>query len=142
MLHLLTASKIQPIYNKYKRDWKTIFELEDPGKKQKRFKKLNPYDPETLNERMDFIERHYPDAVAEFKRVLAEPFKAERIVVRMNKYGNPAEIRNPGGFVTPGKTYRKSIRGRSFWNLREYADQIHNYFQIKETFMQKRNKAN
>ena len=138
VLHLLTASQIEPIYNRYRRDWKKIFEIDDPEKKQKRFKRLNPYNPDTLKERMDFIERSYLGAVEEFKKELAKPLVPERIVVRMDAHGNPREVRNPEGFVTPGKTYRRGVKGKSFWNLREYANEIRDYFQDRENHMQRR----
>lgn len=136
--HLLTASQIKPIFNRYKKDWKEIFQLENPGKKQKRFKRANLYDPETLKQRMDHIEREYPEAVETFKDVLAQPFIPERIVVRMDEHGNQKEVRDPHGFVTPGKTYRQGVKGRSFWNLREYAEKVFDYFQQKETALYKK----
>lgn len=139
MLHLLTASKIRSVYGKYKKDWKEIFQTENPNKKQKRFKTVNPYDPETLRGRMDSIERDYPDAVAEFKEVLKKPFIPERIVARCNSYGYSTRIINEDGFVTPGKTYKKGVRGKSVWRLEKYADEIRDYFRIKESSMQKRN---
>ncbi|MBL7054916.1 hypothetical protein ISS05_04115 [Candidatus Woesearchaeota archaeon] len=134
--YLLNATQIGPIYRKYRRDWKKIFQAKNPEKKQKRFKRLNPYDPSTLKERMDYTEREYPDAVKKFKIALALEFIPERIVVKMDKYGSPVKIKNKEGFVTPGKTYRRGVKGRSFYNLREYANQVQNYFQRKEKEMQ------
>lgn len=136
--HLLGANEIRQIHNQYKRDWKTLSEKVDLPIKSKRFKRLNPYDPKTLKDRMDYIEKKYPEAVKKFKEVLAKPFIPERIVTKRDKYGNPMAIKNPEGFVTPGKTYRKSVKGRAFYNLREYTNQIYNYFQNKENELKKK----
>jgi len=135
---LLNASDVKRIYNSYKKEWKKSSKWKNLSKEQKRFKRLNPYDPLTLKERMDYIERKYPEAVEAFKKVLAKPFIPERIV-RMDKHGNPIRVTRPEGFITPGKTYRRGVKGMSFYNLREYANQVHQYFSNKEREMQNRN---
>lgn len=138
--HLLNATGIKQIYNRYKKEWKDISQKGNLSKEQKRFKRLNPYNPSTLKERMDYIEKMYPTEVEEFKKVLAKPFIPEKIV-RIDKHGNPKKVINPEGFVTPGRTYRRGVRGRSFYNLREYANQVHHYFSNKERKMQNTNKT-
>lgn len=130
--YLLSTNKIRQIHNQYKRDWKTLSEKEDIPIKSKRFKRLNPYDPETLKDRMDYIEKKYPEAVKKLKEVLAKPFIPERVVVKRDKNGNPIDVRNREGYVTPDKTYRRSIVGKVFYNLPEYANQIYRHFQNKE----------
>lgn len=128
--HLLTATGVEPIYNKYKKGWSKLAQIENPSKYVRMLKRLNPYDPETLEERMRYIENKFPEAVEKFKEVLAEPFIPERRV-KMDKYGDADKIENTGGFITPGRTYRKGISGRSFWNLREYGTQVWDYFHDK-----------
>ncbi len=82
---------------------------------------------------MDYIEKTHPEAVEAFKEVLAKPFIPERIVARTDKHGNPTKILNREGFVTPGKTYRRGVRGKAFYRLEEYAKQVLNYFRNKDS---------
>ncbi len=135
MEHLLSATAIKPIHNRYKKNWIRIFQLENPEKKQKRFKKLNPYNPSTLKERMDYIGREYPAEVEKFREALAQPFIPQRIV-KKDRFGNPTEIINDWGFHVPGKTYKRGVKGKSFYALREYAGQIHTHFKNMEESMQ------
>jgi len=136
MIHLLTASAIDPIYNKYKKDWQTIFNTENPNQRQRRFKRVNSNPPEELKDRMDYTEWKYPDAVITFKQVLAEPFIPPR-TRGITKHGDPIGGSDRKGFYVPLKTYRRGIKGKSFHNLRDYAERVHAYFQRKERVMQK-----
>ena len=136
--YLLEATDVRNIHSKYRKDWQTIFQSESQRKRQKRFRRLNPYEPSTLKRRLDQIETEYPFALETFKRVLTEQIIYGRFV-KMDEYGNPKEIIHPEGFETPGRTYHRHIPGKSFWRLNEYAEQIHDYFKQKEKIM--RNKT-
>ncbi len=123
---LLTATGVRQIYGKYKRDWQTIFQLEEKKleKKQERFKRLNPYNPLTLKQRMDHIEREYLDILWKIKKVLEEPFIPERIV-RMERYETPT-ISEPETFVKV--VHNGFITPRS---INRCAEEVYNYFQMK-----------
>ena len=79
---------------------------------------------------MLYIEKKFPESVEKFKKVLAKPFIPER-KTKMDRYGNAKEVYNPEGFLTPGKTYKRGVSGRSFWNLREYENKVVDYFNSK-----------
>ncbi len=131
--HILSATGIKQIYSKYEGQW-TAIQQKAESKEEKRFKRLNPYDPKTLKPRMDYIERNFPEAVKKIKDSLAKPFIPEKIR-KMNKYGNTVKVINPEGFDTPGRTYRRGVRGRSFWRLNEFAEKLHDYFHSMEIYM-------
>ena len=131
MLHLLTATGVNKINSRYKKEWQEAFQSDAPSKEQKRFKKANSYDSSTLKRRMDYIERTFPDAVKKFKEVLTQPFIPPRIVIP-GKFGNPGRVINDEGYSRPGRTYKRGVKGRSFHRLNEYADRIIIYFQQKQ----------
>src|SRR3989344_1415935 len=125
--HLFGATGVSSIYKRYKKDWQEINNKQDPNKEERDFKRSNPYDPETLRERVEHIEKNHPEAVEAFKKALAQPFIPERIIAK-SYFGNPTEVINRDGFVTPGKTYRRGVKGKTFYRLDEYAKQVLEYF--------------
>jgi len=129
---LLNASELPRILKKYIQDWENISKLGKPSRKQKRFMRLNPYDPATLPQRMDYMGRNYPDKEKEFKQGLEQPFIPARRV-RIDEHGNVKQILQEGHDV-PLKTYRKGVRGKSFQNIREFIKRVYTHFQNKEAY--------
>lgn len=136
VLHLLTASGVGKVYRKYKQEWVEAHKAGNHTKDEIRFKRLNPYDPSTLKERMDSLQLKHPQLLQRLKKALAKPFIPERIV-KMDKYGNTTDVINRGGFITPGRTYKRGVTGRSFYRLGKYASEVYDYFQRKEVAMQR-----
>lgn len=134
MMHLLTATEIGKLHKLHKSDWKRVNERSYPNDERKKYTKLNPYDPETLKERMDLIEITHPQVLGKFKEVLTNPFIPEKRVLK-DRNGNPTKVINPTGFETPGKTYKKGVKGMSFYRLKEYAKEVAYYFESKERLL-------
>ncbi len=133
--YLLTASGVSRIYKRYQKNWKKLFESDKISKERTRSKRLNPYDPSTLRARMLYIQREYPNEFYKFKEVLAKPFIPQRIVLPTKAYGDRPEIKNPEGFIIPGKIHRE---GMLYHNLKAYANWIHTYFESKERGLKKK----
>lgn len=137
--HLLSATGILQIYKKYKRQWNSIYkkkfsELTD---EEKRFKKWNLYDPDTIKQRADYIEKMYPQAVQKFKEVLKEPFIPPRLCIGKDRFRRLI-YKNPEGYITPEKLWNK-IQRKYVQNLRGHAKEVFNYFQAKDwEFLSKR----
>jgi hypothetical protein len=130
MDYLTDATRVQKMNRHYKSEWIVTQEALSVDYQQKRYVKMNPYDPSTLKERCDAIEKQHPMAVKKFTEALSKPFIPEKIRV-LHKHGNTIVVKNPSGFETPGKTYKRGVKGVSFYRLDEYAENVRDYFVSK-----------
>ncbi|MGM5482139.1 MAG: hypothetical protein ACQESF_01630 [Nanobdellota archaeon] len=127
--YLVTQKKLSEITGQYRDEWEMYHNDQSGNFEAKRYKKLNPYHPDTLKDRLMDIERKNPEAVEAFKKQLEEPFVPEIKPVKVDRYGNVMKKSTDIGFRTPEPVYRRKdssggyVKGR-FNRIDDYAKEV------------------
>lgn len=113
--YLMNASNVKKITQKIKKNWDYVHELKEKKPKDNRIKRYiraNPFDPDTINERLEAFENDYPELVKKIYKALKTPFKPMATLKKRDD-GTWREI--TPGFRPPEPYYqRKKGKGYSF----------------------------